>query len=120
MRRLVALFVLALVGATIYGLSGQSSGLTVNHTSLSSRDFSSELNAIEHHETLLCYVYVLDPSTGYEKGAGGDSMKATGAATWANLRVEGFAIDRVRHLESESTTPTRPNSRRPRSPWRAR
>ncbi len=93
MRRLVALFVLALVGATIYGLSGQSSGLTVNHTSLSSHDFLSELNAIEHHETLLCYVYVLDPSTGYEKGAGGDSMKATGAATWANLRVEGFAIN---------------------------
>lgn len=92
MRRLVALFVLALVGATLYGLSGMSSGLVVNHTSLSSHDFLSEINAIEHNDTLQCYVYVLDP-TSYAKGAGGDSMKAAGAAAWANLRVEGFAID---------------------------
>lgn len=69
-----------------------SSGLVVNHTSLSSHDFLSEINAIEHNDTLQCYVYVLDP-TSYAKGAGGDSMKAAGAAAWANLRVEGFAID---------------------------
>ncbi len=92
MRRLVALFVIALVGATVYGLSGLSSGLVVNHESLSSHDFLSEINAIEHNETLQCYVYALDPTT-YTKGAGGDSMKAAGVATWANLRVEGFAID---------------------------
>jgi hypothetical protein len=45
-RRLVALFVLALVGATVYGLSGLSSGLVVNHESLSSHTFLSEINAI--------------------------------------------------------------------------
>jgi hypothetical protein len=92
-RRLVALFVLALVGATLYGLSGLSSGLIVNRNSLSSHNLLSELNAIEHNVTLQCYVYALDPTTGYTKGAGGDSMKAGGAATWANLRVEGFAIN---------------------------
>jgi hypothetical protein len=91
-RRLVALFVLALVGATLYGLSGMSSGLVVNHESLSSRTFLSEINAIVHNDTLQCYVYALDP-TSYAKGAGGDSMKAEGAAAWANLRVEGFAIN---------------------------
>jgi hypothetical protein len=91
-RRLVALFVLALIAATLYGLSGTSSGLIVNHQSLSSRDFLSELNAIENNQTLQCYIYVLDPTT-YTKGAGGDSIEAKGAATWANLRVEGLAIN---------------------------
>jgi hypothetical protein len=91
-RRLVALFVLALVGATLYGLSGMSSGLVVNHESLSSRTFLSEINAIQHDDTLQCYVYALDP-TNYAKGAGGDSMKAAGAAAWANLRVEGLEIN---------------------------
>jgi hypothetical protein len=91
-RRLVALFVLALIGATLYGLSGSSSGLIVNHQLLSSRNFLSELNAIENNQTLQCYIYALDP-TSYTKGAGGDSIEAKGAATWANLRVEGLAID---------------------------
>jgi hypothetical protein len=90
-RRLVALFVLALIGATIYGLSGSSSGLIVNHESVSSHDFLSEVNAIENNLDLQCYVYALDP-TSYAKGAGA-SMKAAGVGTWADLRVEGFAID---------------------------
>jgi hypothetical protein len=91
-RRLVALFVLALVGATLYGLSGLSSGITVNHESVKSSDFLAELSAISHHDTLQCFIYVLDP-TSYAKGAGGASVKAEGAATWANLRVEGLAIN---------------------------
>jgi hypothetical protein len=90
-RRLVALFVLALIGAVLYGVLGSSSGLIVNHESVSSHDFLSELNAISNNETLQCYIYVLDP-TSYAKGAG-ESVKAEGAATWANLRVEGLAIN---------------------------
>lgn len=105
MRRLVALFVLALIGATLYGLSGMSSGVVVNHESLSSHDFLSEINAIEHNDTLQCYLYALDPTT-YTKGAGGDSMKAAGAAAWANLRVEGIAINQyvAQHLKYHPDT----------------
>ncbi len=92
MRRLVALFVLALVGAGLYGLSGASSGVTVNNSRLSARTLDTELQAISHHDDLQCYVTALDP-TSYAPGAGGDSMKASGAAAWTGLRVEGLAID---------------------------
>jgi hypothetical protein len=52
----------------------------------------SELNTIAQHKTLACYLDVLDP-TNYASGAGGDSINAAGAAAWANLRVEGLAIN---------------------------
>ena len=42
--------------------------------------------------TLACYVAALDP-TSFAPGSGGSSMVASGAAAWANLRVEGLAID---------------------------
>ncbi|HVA70093.1 MAG TPA: hypothetical protein VNF08_02070 [Acidimicrobiales bacterium] len=92
MRRLVALFVIALLGAGVYGLSGSSSGITVNNTSLSGAAFRTELSAISHDNTLQCFITALDP-TNYAPGAGGYSIKAAGAAAWANLRVEGLAID---------------------------
>jgi hypothetical protein len=91
-RRLVALFVIALVGAGVYGLTGASSGITVNNTSLSGTTFRAELSAISHDNTLQCFITALDP-TNYAPGAGGYSIKASGAAAWANLRVEGLAID---------------------------
>jgi hypothetical protein len=91
-RRLVALFVLALVGAGLYGLSGASSGVTVNDARLSATTLDAELQAISHHDDLECYVTALDP-TNYAPGAGGDSVKASGAAAWTELRVEGLAID---------------------------
>lgn len=92
MRRLVALLVLALVGATLYGLSSTSSGLTVNGSTVSSSTFRAELAAITSNPTLSCYIAVLDP-TSFAPGAGGASIAASGAAAWANLRVEGIAID---------------------------
>jgi hypothetical protein len=91
-RRLVALFVLALLGATFYGLSSSSSGIAVNNQTLSANILDSELSAISHNNTLQCYVTALNP-TSYAPGAGGYSIKAAGAAAWANLRVEGLAID---------------------------
>lgn len=91
MRRLVALFVLALVGATLYGLSSSSSGISVNNQSVSANTLQSELSAISQNNTLQCYITALNP-TSYAPGAGGYSIKATGAAAWANLRVEGLAI----------------------------
>ncbi len=92
MRRLVALFVVALVGAALYGLSGQSSGISVNHSTVSGDTLRSELAAISHNDSLQCFVTALSP-TNYAPGAGGYSIKAAGAAAWANLRAEGLAIN---------------------------
>ncbi len=105
MRRLVALFVIALIGAGIYGLSGSSSGITVNNTSISGVTFRSELSAISHDNTLQCFITALEP-TNYAPGAGGYSIMAAGAAAWANLRVEGLAIDQyvTRVLKYRPTT----------------
>ena len=92
MRRLVALFVLALLGATLYGVSNSSSGIDVNHQRVAANTFRTELSAIAHNETLQCFISALDP-TDYALGAGGNSIKATGAAAWADLRVEGLAVN---------------------------
>lgn len=93
MRRLVVLFVVALVGAALYGLSGSSSGVSVNHETVSGYTLDSELAAISHHAALSCFITDLDPASTFTSGAGGDSIKAAAAAAWANLRVEGLAID---------------------------
>jgi hypothetical protein len=92
-RRLVALLVFALIGATLYGLSGFSSGISANGSGISSSTFRSELAAITSNVTLACYVAALDP-TSFASGSGGASMVASGAAAWANLRIEGIAIDK--------------------------
>jgi hypothetical protein len=64
----------------------------VNHDTVSGYTLDSELAAISHNSTLGCFIADLDPSE-YAPGAGGYSIKAAGAAAWANLRVEGLAID---------------------------
>ncbi|MGB8197665.1 MAG: hypothetical protein WCF25_11735 [Acidimicrobiales bacterium] len=92
MRRIIFTFVVALAVAVFYGVSSFGSGLAVNGTTLSSSTFRSELAAISSNATLACYVAALDP-TSFSSGAGGSSMVASGAAAWANLRVEGIALD---------------------------
>lgn len=92
MRRLVALFVVALLGATVYGLSNSSGGITVNHQSVAGTTLRSELAAISRNDSLQCFITALDPAP-FAPGAGGDSIKASGAAAWSNLRVEGLAIE---------------------------
>lgn len=82
----------ALLGASLYGVSGLSSGVSVNHESVSSSNLNSELSAIAHNKTLECYIDSLDPTT-YTVGAGGDSLKASSSRAWVNLRVEGLAIN---------------------------
>ncbi|HEY5263282.1 MAG TPA: hypothetical protein VIJ08_03330 [Acidimicrobiales bacterium] len=92
MRRLVALLVIALLGATLYGLSNYSSGISVNGSTVSSATLRNELAAISSNATLDCYVTALNAAS-FAPGAGGASVNASGAAAWANLRVEGLAID---------------------------
>jgi hypothetical protein len=91
-RRLVALFVVALLGATIYGISGASSGVSANHQGVSGYTLNAELSAISDNANLECYISSLDPAS-YTAGAGSDSVKSRAAAIWANLRVEGLAIN---------------------------
>ena len=91
-RRLAALLVFALLGATVYGLSNYSSGISVNGSTLSSATLRNELAAISSNATLDCYVTALNAAS-FAPGAGGSSMNASGAAAWTNLRVEGVAID---------------------------
>lgn len=92
MRRLVALLVVALLGATLFGLSGTATGLRVNDWKLSPNAFRSELSAISTNLTLQCFITALAPVS-YASGAGAHTMVATGSASWANLRIEGEAID---------------------------
>lgn len=91
MRRIVALLVIAFLGATLYGLSNSSSGISVNGVTVSNATFRSELAVISSNANLDCHITALNPVS-YSPGAGGSSIAATGAAAWANLRVEGLAI----------------------------
>jgi hypothetical protein len=104
-RRIVALVVIAFLGATLYGLSNASSGISVNGTTVSNATFRSELAAISANLNLRCYITALNP-VNYGASAGGESVAATGAASWANLRVEGVAIDQfaTSHLGFHATT----------------
>ncbi|MHB1969182.1 MAG: hypothetical protein ACYCPK_02970 [Acidimicrobiales bacterium] len=92
MRRVVLGLVILLAGALAYGWSGLSSGISVNGQRIDARTLDGELAAISQNLDLQCYVTALNP-TNYGVGAGGDTVKATGAAAWTELRVEGVAID---------------------------
>lgn len=91
MRRLVVLFVVAVLAAGVYGTSSRLGGLRVNATAVSGATMRAELSAIAQSPTLQCYLGSLN-ATGFSPGAGGDTLNATGAAAWANAQVQGFAI----------------------------
>lgn len=88
----------------MYGLSDRSSGINVNGVTVSNATFRSELAAISTNINLQCYIAALNP-VNYAASAGGASMAASGAASWANLRVEGVAIDQfaTSHLGFRAT-----------------
>lgn len=90
-RRLVALLVIALCGASAFGWSSASSGIDVNGTSVSGKTLRSELSVIATSPTLQCYLVALN-SVNFTPGAGGLSITAAGAASWTNLRIEGISI----------------------------
>jgi hypothetical protein len=90
-RRLIALLVVALVGATVFGLSNGSSGLGVNGARVSGSTFRSELTTISTTPILQCYLTALDP-VDFGGGGGSQTMAATGVAAWTRLRIEGLSI----------------------------
>jgi hypothetical protein len=81
----------ALIGAAVFGFSSASSGISVNGASVSGNAIRAELSAISSTPALDCYITALDPVS-YAPGAGGSTIAASGAAAWANLRIEGVAI----------------------------
>ncbi len=92
MRRLLALIVVAAVGAGVYGLSGASSGLRVGAATVSASTMRSELASIGSSAGLQCYLTALAQQS-FATGSGGSSLSASGAAAWTGLRVEGLAIE---------------------------
>ena len=92
MRRLVALFVIALLGATLFGASNHSSGLAVSGATVSPSTMRAELGVIATDTNVQCHLAALNPVS-FAPGAGGASISASGASAWTNLRVEGLAID---------------------------
>jgi hypothetical protein len=95
------------VGAAVFGLSSASSGLGVNGARVSGNTFRSELAAISATPALQCYLTALDPVS-FASGGGASTFAASGAAAWANLRVEGIAITQyaTAHLKYHPTAAT--------------
>ncbi|HEV2427675.1 MAG TPA: hypothetical protein VGS61_05605 [Acidimicrobiales bacterium] len=92
MRRLIALLVVAGVGAGIYGVSGASSGLRVGSTGVSAATMRAELTVIGDHRTAECYLTALARQQ-FSPGSGGGTVSASGAAAWTGLRVQGLVIE---------------------------
>ena len=80
------------VGAGAYGAWSATSSVKVDAATLSASTVRSELAAIANSTTLDCYLTALSPAS-YAAGAGANSVAASGAAAWTNLRVEGLAIE---------------------------
>lgn len=93
MRRVILILVLAVIGAGWYGLAGSKVALAVNGASVSESQFHAELRAFEANPGLFCYMSSLANTALAQRGAGNDSVTAAGETAWANLRVEGIAID---------------------------
>lgn len=91
MRRLVVLFVVALVGVSLYGLNVRAGGLRVNAESVSGATMRAELAAIAANPNLQCYLSALS-ATSEAPGAGGDTLNAAGASAWTDARVQGLTI----------------------------
>ncbi len=92
MRRLVVFIVLALVGAGLYGWALSSTAVSVDQSRVTNSTFLTELRTIAKTPTIQCYLDALS-RTNFGAGAGGDTIAASGAATWSNLRIEGLSVD---------------------------
>lgn len=94
---------MAFVGAAAYGV-WSSSSVRVNSSSISATTFNGELAAIASSTPLQCFLTALAPAS-YSPGAGASSVAASGAAAWANLRIEGVALENyvARHFHYVAT-----------------
>ena len=95
---------MALLGAGSYGV-WSSSSVKVDASTISASTFNGELAAITASTPLQCFLTALAPAS-YSSGAGAASVAASGAAAWANLRIEGVALENyvARHFHYVPTS----------------
>ncbi len=95
---------MAFVGAASYGV-WSSSSVKVDASTVSASTFNGELAAITSSTPLQCFLTALAPAS-YSPGAGAASVAASGAAAWANLRIEGIALENyvARHFHYVATS----------------
>ena len=94
MRRVILFLVLAVIGAGWYGLSGSTVALAVNGASVSESQFHAELRSFQTNPGLFCYMSSLANTALAKPGAGRDTVTVAGETAWANIRIEGLAIDK--------------------------
>lgn len=113
MRRLIALLVVALLGAATYGLAGNSSAVAVSGTGVTNSSFANELRVISTTPLLQCYLQALGGQA-LAPGAGASTVTSASAAEWANMRVQGLAITqyvkRYFHYTPDATALTQATS----------
>jgi len=90
MRRLTILFVLALLGAWVYGTSGIGSGVDVNTQVVKAQTLRNELTALSTQPVLNCYMKGINYT--FDSLDNATAFNAASAAQWVNLRVQGVAI----------------------------
>jgi hypothetical protein len=91
MRRLVALFVIAVLGAGVLGIVS-APAVRVDGSSVSHREMTAELSAIATNQTLQCFLTAMNQKS-FVAGAGADTITSNGASAWTNLRVEGLVVN---------------------------
>lgn len=91
MRRIILLLVIALAGATAYGVTSTSSAVDVNGQRITNSTFTNELRTISATPILQCYIEALGAQN-FSAGAGSTSVTSASAALWANMQVQGLAI----------------------------
>ena len=93
-RRLIALLVVAVGRRRRLRLSrGPRRGCASTPRRSARRPCAPSWPRSRRARALQCYLTALGPARPSPPGSGGDSMTASGAAAWTNLRVEGLAIE---------------------------
>lgn len=77
----------------------------MNGVTVGSATLRAEMTAISTVPTIQCYITAIDPVS-FNPGQGAGTIATTGAAAWANLRIEGAAINQYvqRHFKYVPTS----------------
>jgi len=88
-RRVVALIVVAVIGAGVAGWFWRDSGVAVNNSSVQSAQVRSDLLAISRSPSYACYLNTIVPLDGVTTNYG---FSPAGSSNWAQLQVGGLAL----------------------------
>ena len=94
MRRIVALIALALIGSPLAGYALGNPALVVGNQSVSSAQLTHEVDLLRSVDAPLgCYVGALW-NVSLANGAGANTLQLSGVTAWANIRLEGLALEK--------------------------